>query len=298
MLRKHLVYNTCPQGSLKIIRSRSQMSEAIINPSETIHPETGTRLCTRAMVSLVTGVGGPLAGAFLMSHNYRVFGKAELARKTLIYGIIATFVLCGGIFLVPAEIMDAVPNSVIPGAYTAAIYVLFQQLQFAAVEEKIKAGMSKYSYWKATMVALGSALILMTLIVGPAVFTESSLENQNLKEYKLARSYYTGKGVKQDYAKAIEHDTIAANKGFAPSQFDLGLMSASGVGVPVDLVLAAKWMQLAAAQHFPPAEYVLGRMYLEGQGHKKDKKKGMQLIREAATHDDKQAKDFLETNQN
>jgi TPR repeat protein len=67
---------------------------------------------------------------------------------------------------------------------------------------------------------------------------ESNLERANAAtkrgaataEYFLARAYFQGKGVAQDYRKAAELFRRAAQQGNAPAQNDLGVMFESGLG--------------------------------------------------------------------
>ena len=46
--------------------------------------------------------------------------------------------------------------------------------------------------------------------------------------------YYKGQGVRQDYQKAFEWYTKAANQGHAKAQFNLGVMYEEGQGVRQD----------------------------------------------------------------
>ena len=57
-----------------------------------------------------------------------------------------------------------------------------------------------------------------------------------------------GQGVAQDYAEAVKWYRKAADQGFAPAQFNLGLMYAQGLGVAQDKSFAHMWLSLAAAQ--------------------------------------------------
>lgn len=60
--------------------------------------------------------------------------------------------------------------------------------------------------------------------------------------------YYTGNGVPQDYKKALQWFSKAAEQGEALAQYNLGLMYFNGFGVPQDYVQAYKWFNLSAAQ--------------------------------------------------
>jgi uncharacterized protein len=58
--------------------------------------------------------------------------------------------------------------------------------------------------------------------------------------------YDNGTGVQQDYAKAVEWYTKAAEQGMPRAQFNLGSMYAGGQGVPVNFAEAYYWLALAA----------------------------------------------------
>ena len=102
----------------------------------------------------------------------------------------------------------------------------------------------------------------------------------------LARMYYKGHGVPQDYAKAMKWYRLAAAQGSRAAQFSLGFMFYKGQGTPQDYAEAMKWFQLAAAQSYAHAQSFLGRMYYTGQGVPQDYAKAMQWYRLAATQGD------------
>lgn len=64
----------------------------------------------------------------------------------------------------------------------------------------------------------------------------------------LARKYYNGDEVPQDYAKAAELYEKAAEQGFAMAQYNIGMMYQKGEGVTQDAAKAEKWLNKAAAQ--------------------------------------------------
>lgn len=60
--------------------------------------------------------------------------------------------------------------------------------------------------------------------------------------------YAYGKGVRQDYSRAMDLYCVAARRGYAAAQYQLGWLYANGRGVARDDALAAAWFRLAAAQ--------------------------------------------------
>lgn len=57
--------------------------------------------------------------------------------------------------------------------------------------------------------------------------------------------YIQGKGVPQDYTKAIELYTKAANQKHAEAQFNLGIMYFNGKGIPTDKDKAKEYFKQA-----------------------------------------------------
>ena len=64
----------------------------------------------------------------------------------------------------------------------------------------------------------------------------------------LARKYYNGDDMPQDYAKAAEWYEKAAKQGIAMAQYNLGMMYQKGEGVTKDEAKAEEWLKKAAAQ--------------------------------------------------
>ena len=60
--------------------------------------------------------------------------------------------------------------------------------------------------------------------------------------------YYHGQGVAQNYKEAIKWWEIAADQGYADSQYNLGSIYANGIGNEKDPRKAIQWWTLAANQ--------------------------------------------------
>lgn len=83
----------------------------------------------------------------------------------------------------------------------------------------------------------------------------------------LGNAYTNGaQGFKQDYAEALRLFRQAAEKGYAPAQYNLGLCYELGRGVAVDARQAFKYYLMSAEQGFTPAQFNVGNMYAEGRG--------------------------------
>ena len=82
-------------------------------------------------------------------------------------------------------------------------------------------------------------------------------------QFGLGVMYDQGRGVPQDYAKALKWYRLAAAQGDAGAQFNLGVMCARGQGVPQDYVQAHMWYSLAASG-FPPGPQRHGAVQARG----------------------------------
>lgn len=79
----------------------------------------------------------------------------------------------------------------------------------------------------------------------------------------VASAYYMGKGVERDYREALRYHTLAAEKGHANSQTMLGIMYHKGQGTAKDREKALHYLRLAAAQNEPNAKRYLLRISAE-----------------------------------
>jgi len=87
-------------------------------------------------------------------------------------------------------------------------------------------------------------------------------------------SLIEGYGVQQDQKQAAYWYELAAQKGHAEAQFNLGRLYAAGKGgIPHDEEQALRWVRAAASQGYPPAEARLGVRYATGLGIALDTKR-------------------------
>lgn len=90
-------------------------------------------------------------------------------------------------------------------------------------------------------------------------------------QYKLARKYDRGDGVRQDLLRAAQLYRSAAEEGHTDAQYNLGVMYFRGEGVSQDRLQAAEWYRLAAEKGHDDAQFNLGlleylrRNYLEAR---------------------------------
>ncbi len=76
-----------------------------------------------------------------------------------------------------------------------------------------------------------------------------------------------GKLAQKDPAKLVEWLRIAASRGIARAQNELGKMYEKGIGIVQNRQHSITWYRRAADQNHEDATYNLGRMYSEGQDY-------------------------------
>jgi hypothetical protein len=108
-------------------------------------------------------------------------------------------------------------------------------------------------------------------------------------QYCLGRAYAEGKGVKQDYAEAIEWYLKLADQGNAYAENQLGALYEHGNGVNHDYIDALKWYQRAAEQGYSKAQANIGRLYYNGDGVEQDSAEAFKWYLKAADQGDADA---------
>lgn len=69
-------------------------------------------------------------------------------------------------------------------------------------------------------------------------------------QYNLGGMYYNGKGVRKDYAQAVQWYRKAAEQGHTKAQFNLGVKYANGQGVRQNYKIAKEWFGKACDNGF------------------------------------------------
>jgi len=129
-------------GLDKIITEMKAAQLSFIN--ETIN----YKVYTPWWIMFATCLGGPVAGSYLMSKNFKVFRNEKSAKKMLVVGIISS-----AIFL--AEIIYKI-------IYTSVIDSYVKKTQSKYIKEHIAKGGQKYSGWKVT--GIGVLFFIFTLL--------------------------------------------------------------------------------------------------------------------------------------
>lgn len=82
--------------------------------------------------------------------------------------------------------------------------------------------------------------------------------------FRLGALYEEGRGVDQDYERALHWYHRAAENGSESAWFNLGHMYAKGQGVAKDAAEAVRWYEKAARNENVYAQYALGMIHFHG----------------------------------
>jgi len=138
--------------------------------------EETKRFYSQRAIAIATYFGGPLAAGYLVKKNYETLEQPDSAKRSLVIGIITTILLFAGIFSIPEEIIDKIPNALIPLIYTGIIYLIVERIQGESLNKHKESGGEFYSGWKAAGVGSVAMLILLAGIVLTA-FIAGDLSN-------------------------------------------------------------------------------------------------------------------------
>jgi hypothetical protein len=144
--------------------------------------EEKKRFYSQRAIAIATYFGGPLAAGYLVKKNYETLGQPDNARKSLIIGIVSTILIFAGIFSIPEEIIDKIPNALIPLIYTGIIYLIVERVQGESLKNHKESGGEFYSGWKAAgvgaiaMLILAAGIALTAFIAGDLSNTQPNFD--------------------------------------------------------------------------------------------------------------------------
>ncbi|MBN2884319.1 hypothetical protein JXE04_00080 [Patescibacteria group bacterium] len=144
--------------------------------------EETKRFYSQRAITIATYFGGPLAAGYLVKKNYETLEQPDNARKSLIIGIVSTILIFAGIFSIPEDIIDKIPNALIPLIYTGIIYLIVERVQGENLKNHKESGGEFYSGWKAagvgaiTMLILAAGIALTAFIAGDLSNTQPNFD--------------------------------------------------------------------------------------------------------------------------
>lgn len=139
------------------------------------------KVFTNKSISLATLFGGPVAAGFLISKNFKTFGNEKAAKTSIFIGIVSTLLLFAALFSLPENVVDNIPQALIPAIYTIIIGVIVEKLQGNNIKEFLENNGQKASGWTAAAygllgLVLNIALILILIFSVPQTGYEKQLK--------------------------------------------------------------------------------------------------------------------------
>jgi len=121
------------------------------------------RLYKVSGIAIASIFGSILAGGLLMSLNYRMLGRQELARKAIILTLAATALVFVIAFQIPPD--WHVPNTVFTAPQIVLMAYLAKWAQGDDIAAHVRDGGALASNWKAFGISLLVLLLLLTVLV-------------------------------------------------------------------------------------------------------------------------------------
>lgn len=139
-------------------------------------------------MGIATFLGGPLAGAYMMGENFKAMGKPREGQISLVSGIVFTLLLFTFLFLAPENVIDRVPQQLIPGIYTLIFYFLVDHYQGEALKQYKAEEKPFYSGWRAAGIGLLSAIISLSVVFG---FVAMEPDEEYFAQYNAELALFT-----------------------------------------------------------------------------------------------------------
>ncbi|MFT6908979.1 MAG: hypothetical protein ACJAS1_005686 [Oleiphilaceae bacterium] len=200
------------------------------------------KLYSQRAVSIATYIGGPLAGGILIRRNFINLGRVESGKRALFISLISTILLFTGIFLIPEQIIEKVPNMIIPLVYTAIITLIAGRLQGDQLKRHDEQGGQFYSLWKSTGIGTLNMLLILVVFLGfvylsPNNFDAAGYDNRvsvlNTNEQEARKLF-----IQFDNASVQEVDNFISDIGIPAWEQNLNILNEmdSFEDLPIELV--------------------------------------------------------------
>ena len=108
--------------------------------------------------------GGTLVAGYLIAENFKAFNEIDKARKTWIYSIIGTILICSGAILMPDDIHAKIPNSIIPLLYGLIAALFVHYFQRRNISAYLALGGKPFGWGRIIIVSLIGVVINLVLL--------------------------------------------------------------------------------------------------------------------------------------
>jgi hypothetical protein len=148
-------------------------------------PPTRPTLYTPGQVALASFLGSPIAGALLIAGNFRRLGRPDRSWLAVLLGLLATVAILALAFVLPEKF----PNSVLPAAYTGALWALTGQLFRPYPPNATGPSWGRVvAIGVGSLVGVGALLVgglLVVMVVGPTSVSDRVFDQVTLAQGKV-----------------------------------------------------------------------------------------------------------------
>lgn len=134
-------------------------------------------LFTQRAITGATYLGGPLAAGVLMYINFKNLGNKDAANKSLALGIGVSIALIFLVLVISDSIIERIPRVVFPLFYTAVVFWLVNTYQGKQLEEHKTQNRPFYSWIRAGLVSILSAILFLGSLFGAALIPATDVES-------------------------------------------------------------------------------------------------------------------------
>lgn len=127
------------------------------------------KLFTEKQIDVSAVLAGPIPAGFLIYKNYLALGKEKQAYIALASTLIFTVVFFYGMFQIPQDIMDDIPNFVFTAFYGVLVFVFFRNFMAKDVDAAFDEGAKKRSNWSVTGITIVGLILNLAIIFGLAI---------------------------------------------------------------------------------------------------------------------------------
>lgn len=151
--------------------------------------EENKKLYSQKAIGIATYFGGPLAAGYLVKKNYQSLDQDDNGKRAFLIGIVSSLLLFSGMFLIPDNVLDKLPNALIPLIYTGIIYLIVERIQGEELKLHKENNGDFQSAWKAAGIGVISLVIIGVgaFIVGDLSKVEPDFDltsyNKGLSEF-------------------------------------------------------------------------------------------------------------------
>ena len=160
------------------------------------------KIFTNRVISTATFFGGPIVAGFMIAKNYKAFGNSDAARNSIFIGIISTLLLFAGMFTIPEQIIDKIPQALFPTIYTTIVVFLVEKFQGNKINDFLADDGKKASNWLAFGYSLTGLAVISVLFVILFYATPSEgYENRIKIDTEII--LYSSEDINEDYCQEL-----------------------------------------------------------------------------------------------